>query len=325
MGENCLQAICQLLPRRGLKWLSGLPCQPLAVQRQGEQRLLIVQEVPPLAIGLQPAAGLGQQPGGEPIQPQPVHLLLAAAAVVVGLPLKVLQGLLQPLRLGQLAQGQPFGQLKAGDHMVVELLVVDDGHCQGWQAETGPFPGHAAGGADGEVVPAHQVGHLVALAQQRQVEVGQFGHSLLQLGPERIGPARHQGPADGTGPGQPGQAVEGDEAGTRRVGAAKADKPPLPLTGVLPRQLAIGGAQQGVVGAEQQPAIGGGEGLVIGDAAQGALIQQQLAVVRPVGQIIDHQHAAAVGGQLGFESLVNLVVIEHQPIGLQAGQRAGVI
>lgn len=94
---------------------------------------------------------------------------------------------------------------------------------------------------------------------------------------------------------------------------------------MLTCQLAIGGAQQGIVGAQQQPAIGRGERLVIGGAAQGALIQQQLAVVRSIGQIIDHQHTAAVGGQLGFEPLVNLVVIEHQPIGLQARQGTSVI
>ena len=75
-----------------------------------------------------------------------------------------MQGLQQPLRLGQLSQSQPLCQLKAGDHLIVKLLVVDDGHRQGRHAETGPLPGHAAGGTDGEVVPAHQVGHLVALA-----------------------------------------------------------------------------------------------------------------------------------------------------------------
>ena len=36
-----------------------------------------------------------------------------------------------------------------------------------------------------------QVGHLVALAQQRQVEAGQLGHFLFQLRPEGIGAACH--------------------------------------------------------------------------------------------------------------------------------------
>ncbi len=35
LGENCLQAMCQLLPLRWLKWPGGLPCQMLTVQSQG--------------------------------------------------------------------------------------------------------------------------------------------------------------------------------------------------------------------------------------------------------------------------------------------------
>ena len=119
-----------------------------------------------MAIWQQLIIRLLQQPGGEPIQPQPIHLLLAAASIVICLPFKSLQGLQQQLRLGQLAQSQPLGQLEAGDHLVVELLIVDDGHRQGRQAETGSLPGHAARSANGEVVLLHQLRHLVALAQQ---------------------------------------------------------------------------------------------------------------------------------------------------------------
>ncbi|MND35053.1 hypothetical protein D3C80_256800 [compost metagenome] len=121
-------------------------------------------------------------------------------AIVICLSLKSLQSLHQPLRLGQFAQGQPLSKLKAGDHFVVELLIVDDGDRQCWQAEAGSLPGHAARSADGKIVSLHQLRHLVALAQQCERQIGQFGDPLLQLGPERIGSTRHQRPVDGSSP-----------------------------------------------------------------------------------------------------------------------------
>ncbi|MNR25728.1 hypothetical protein D3C85_1428940 [compost metagenome] len=109
--------------------------------------------------------GLWQQPSGEAIQPQSIHLPLTTSAIVICLPFKALQGLHQSLRLSQLAQRESFCQLEAGDHLVVELLIVDDGDSQCRQAEAGSLPGHAPRSADGKVVLLHQLRHLVALAQ----------------------------------------------------------------------------------------------------------------------------------------------------------------
>ncbi len=99
----------------------------------------------------------------------------------------------------------------------------------------------------------------------------------------------------------------------------------MPLTGVWPRQLAIGGAQQGIVGTQQQPAIGWGERLVIGCAAQWPLIQQQLTMMRAIGQIVDHQQLTTVDCQCLLDLPINLVVITHQPLRAQGGQGACIV
>ncbi|MNV00803.1 hypothetical protein D3C71_909870 [compost metagenome] len=54
--------------------------------------------------------------------------------------------------------------------------------------------------------------------------------------------------------------------------------------------------------------------MVIGCAAQRPLIQQQLAVMRAIGQIVDDQQLITVNRQCLLDFPINLVVITHQPL-----------
>ncbi|MNP71034.1 hypothetical protein D3C76_1673580 [compost metagenome] len=88
----------------------------------------------------------------------------------------------------------------------------------------------------------------------------------------------------------------------------------MPPTDLLACKLAIGGAKQGIAGAQQQPTVARDERLVIGVAAQWPLIQQQLAVMRAIGQIVDYQQLTTVHRQCLLDLPINPVVVTHQPL-----------
>ena len=97
-------------------------------------------------------------------------------------------------------------------------------------------------------------------------------------------------------------------------------------------QLGVFGAQQRVVGPQQLAAVRRHQILValLGGLTEKVLIEQQIGLVGPVGQIVDHQQprggiaAGQASEQLGFPVGIQAVVICHQPAGAgDAGQGQG--
>ncbi|MNH12830.1 hypothetical protein D3C79_723830 [compost metagenome] len=153
-----------------------------------------------------------------------------------------MQRLFEPLRVGEFGKRQTFGQVEMSYHLIIELLIVDDGHRQGRQTKAGALPGHATCGANGKIMLLHQLCHLIALVQQHDVELRQLDNPLLQLGPEGIGTASHQSPLHTPSPGHDRQAIEREETGPCRVCSAETDQSPLPLGHLLMSKSPIGGA-----------------------------------------------------------------------------------
>ena len=200
-------------------------------------------------------------------------------------------------------------------------LVGRDGERERGQPDRAALPQHRARRADRDVGRGHQVRHAVGLHVTVEAVASARG---VDRGHVRMTGRHHHvngGPRGARGRGQRlqrGRRVIGG------IGAAEGDEHPLYRAGALGHtRTGAGelGPEQREARAEQQAAGLGHLARVprLGLHVQ-VLIEQHVAVVRAVGQVVDRQDAPRRRSQRRLPARVEAVVVDHEPVPRRTGE-----
>jgi hypothetical protein len=122
-----------------------------------------------------------------------------------------------------------------------------------------------------------------------------------------------------------GHRLDGHDGGARRVSAAERHEQAAHVAGAgrcLGTRRAKLAAQQGELRTEQQLAPGRHAAGIAGRGLRmQVLIEQHVAVVRAVGQVVDDEQPGRGGPQRRLPARVERVVIDHQPVAARRPQR----
>ena len=205
-----------------------------------------------------------------------------------------------------------------------EALIVGQYQHDARQPKTAALPGRASRRTDCQIAIGHQVRHVDDI------------HPYL----DRPGHA-HCLPANVSQPGRRRSHHHADPAISRQIAEFEglhylrgavvlvdpthADQQVLQLR-LCPTPQAVGaqvgefGAQQSKVRSTQHRAGGRHPRPIILDCAAEGLVQQQVTLVPPVGQVVDRHQLAIMRPKRGFPARIQGVMVDDQPVGMQLGQ-----
>ena len=200
----------------------------------------------------------------------------------------------------------------------IRQLIISDGNDDRWQPEATPFPARRSAGPDGQIGQCHQPGH-VARGNVHADFMQRRRRKLLDAFEMRSG-RPHDDIDRELALADPPQGAQCHRRRITRIHETKTHENALNVSAAAARHglgtpLRIGLRQQRIFGTGEHACSGRNQRRVISGRTSFPRIDETIAIMRPVREIIDDKDAFRPGPACAFKPRIKAVVVDHEQIG----------